>query len=146
MVASAQPISRFQAQGTPAEVAAVIAATKPEHVSLTVVFLSADYDPAEVGTALQAAGVRNAVGALSSRVIGALGIAASGVSGFHLPQDRFTVAHGVLDDAASLGLPAVRAEVRRLRTALDASGGSDGHLFAVLLVDAAARCESVSLR
>lgn len=140
MAAAEQPISRFHARGPLSEVVSVIAGTQPEKESLTVVFLSPDYDPAEFGTALHEAGVRRAVGAVTSRVIGSLGVEASGVAGFHLPQGRFAVAYGLLENAASSGLPAVREEVRRLRAALDSSGG-DGHLFAMLLVDATARCE-----
>lgn len=142
MTASGQPIPRFHVGGAPAEVAAGIAAVGTGREALTVLFVSADYDPAELGAALEARGVHRTVGATTSRVIGAGGIAANGVTGFHLPTGRFAAAETVLLNAASIGLPAVRAEVRKLRAALDGSAGAGGgHLFALLLVDAEARCE-----
>ncbi len=142
MAASGQPIPRFHLHGTPAEIAAAVAAARLGREALTVLFLSADYDPAEIGAALKSHGVHRTIGAITSRVIGPQGIEAHGVTGFHLPAGRFAAATTVIEDAASIGLPALRAQVGKLRADLDSSAGAGGgHLFAFLLVDAEARCE-----
>jgi hypothetical protein len=110
--------------------------------ALTVLFASADFELASLGEALAARGVHRTLGVTTSRVIGALGIEASGVTGFHLPAGRFAAAETVIPNAATIGVPELRGEVRRLRAELDASpGAAGGHLFALLFVDAEARCE-----
>ena len=142
MTASGQTIPRFHVHGTPAEVASGVAAARVDREALTILFVSAGYDPSELGAALVAQGVHHAVGATTSRVIGAEGIGETGVTGFHLPLGRFAATAAVIEDAASIGLPALREEIRKLRKALDGQAGAGGgHLFAFLLVDAEARCE-----
>lgn len=142
MAVSGQPIPRFHVHGTPAEVAAAVDAAGSGREALTVLFVSAGYDPAEVGAALKARGLQGVVGATTSRVIGTEGIGETGVTGFHLPLGRFAAATTVIEDAATIGLPALREQVGRLRRALDEQAGAGGgHLFALLLVDAEARCE-----
>jgi len=136
------PILRFHVRGSTEEAAAGIAATHDPDATLTIVFASADYDLAPLGEALAARGVTRTIGATTSRVIGPLGIEPSGISGFHLPAGRFAVADTVILNAATIGLPELRDQVRRLRAELDAaSGAPGGHLFALLFVDAEARCE-----
>ena len=142
MTSSGQAIPRFHVHGTPDEVAAGVAAARSGREALTVLFISAGYDPAAIGAALVAQGIHRAVGATTSRVIGARGIGEAGVTGFHLPLGRFAAAETVIEDAAAISLPALREQVQKLRKALDAEAGAGGgHLFALLLVDAESRCE-----
>ncbi|HXQ64312.1 MAG TPA: FIST N-terminal domain-containing protein [Steroidobacteraceae bacterium] len=110
--------------------------------ALTVLFASTDHDLAEFGRALAARSVRHVVGAATGRVIGATGFEPHGVTGFHLPSGRFAAADAVIEDAAAISLPEARELVRRLRSELGRSAGTAlEHHFAVLFVDADARCE-----
>lgn len=107
----------------------------------TMLFSSTGYDLSRLGLALQNAG-RRAVGALTSRTIGPLGFRDRGLSGFHLPPDRFNVADTLIENAGRFGLPDARDVVRSLRARLERDAGpSRRHRFGLLLVDAEARCE-----
>ncbi len=124
------------------EVAAGIAAARGGDEAFTVLFASADHDLAALGQALSAQGLTRAVAVTTSRVIGPDGIESHGVSGFHLPAGRFAAADTVIENAATIDLPDVRDRVRRLRMELDATQHAEGgSLFALLFVDAEARCE-----
>ena len=113
----------------------------PEAGGFTMLFCSTAYDLERLGPALDAAG-RNAVGALTSRTIGPAGFRADGLSGFHLPASRFTVADMLIEEASRFGLPDARDVVRTLRSRLtDAVAAGHRHQFGLLLVDAEARCE-----
>ena len=70
------------------------------------------------------------------------GATAPGITGFHLPAGRFKVADVTIENVRRFGLADARALVRRLRSRL--ARGADGslpHLFGMLFVDAAPRCE-----
>ena len=135
------PVTRFESSGAPLEVAAHIAAVTGRP-GLTVLFATSSYDLATLGTALAAHGRNRVVGAVSGRVIGDSGIRSAGVSGFHLPDGRFRVVDARLDDVGAMSLPELRARVRDLQARLGRTAQGDfPHRFAILLVDAEARCE-----
>jgi hypothetical protein len=134
-------IACFQASGDRAAVAPAIAA-RSAGSALTVLFASSDHDLAALGEELKARGVSPVMGAATGRIISERGFEASGVCGFHLPKERFAAADAVLEDVAAIGLPELRARVRELRRELAcAAGDAFSHRFALLLVDAEARCE-----
>ncbi len=134
-------ITCFRARGDTAAAAAAIAAGRGDS-ALTVVFATAGHDLAAMGRDLAARGVTRVIGACTGRVISAGGFEPGGVVGFHLPADRFAAADTVFDDVAAMGLPELRARVRRLQLDLAAgAGGTFEHRFALLLVDAESRCE-----
>lgn len=140
-MSKAQKISSFRAVGSTAAVAAAIATGRGD--GLTMVFASAGHDLAALGNELALRGIRQRViGASTGRIISANGFEAEGVAGFHLPAGRFVTADTVFEDVASTGLPELRARVHRLRLELGReSSASFTHRFALLLVDAEARCE-----
>ncbi len=141
MIGGSQAIVRFHESGRIGVVAAKISPGAAAS-ALTVLFASPDYDLTELGAALIANGAGRVVGAIAGRVIGERGIKPRGVSGFHLPSGRFAASDTLIEDAATIGLPEVREHVHRLVGALDRSaGGGFAHRFALLLVDAEARCE-----
>ena len=138
---SRDQIKRFQVLGDTAATAASIAAGS-RNSALTVLFASAAHDLAELGRELTSHGVGRVIGAATGRVIGAHGFGAEGISGFHLPAERFVAADTVLENVAGIGLPALRARVHELKLELaNRSVGSLEHRFALLLVDAESRCE-----
>jgi hypothetical protein len=141
MAAAAAPIVRFRSAGAAAAAAETIAGGAAD-AALTVLFASGHYDLGELGRALAARGVGRVVGAATGRVIGTRGVEAHGVTGFHLPAQRFAVAETLIEDAAALALPEARERIRLLRAALERGAGAGfPHRFALLLVDAEARCE-----
>ena len=135
-----QPIQRFHLRGD-SEVAATEIAAQAAASALTVLFAAPDHDLRTLGKALRKCGVTRVVGATASRVIGGAGITSSGVTGFHLPAGRFAAVDAVIEDAATIALPEIRAHVQRLSSELDRRAGTREHRFAMLLVDAEARCE-----
>jgi hypothetical protein len=138
---SAQGIARFHCTGDTAAAAAAIAADRGD-AALTMVFASAAHDLALLGSELAARGVRRVVGASTGRIISVQGFEPHGIAGFHLPSGRFATADTVLDDVAAMGLPELRARVHQLRVELSGGpGAAFEHRFALLLVDAEARCE-----
>jgi hypothetical protein len=107
-----------------------------------VLFASGHYDLADLGRALAARGVTRAIGAATGRVIGAHGVEAHGVTGFHLPAQRFAIAETLIEDAAACSLPEARERIQTLRATLERGAGAGfPQRFALLLVDAEARCE-----
>jgi hypothetical protein len=139
---SAAPIVRFRSAGAGIAAAAEAVAAGADGAALTVLFASSHYDLAELGGALAARGLTRVVGAATGRVIGARGVEAHGVTGFHLPARRFAVAETLIEDAAAFALPDARERIRELRAALErGAGGAMPHRFALLLVDAETRCE-----
>jgi hypothetical protein len=139
---TAAPIIRFRSAGTGSAAAADAVAAGAGDAALTVLFASGHYELAELGRALAARGVTRVVGAATGRVIGADGVEPHGVTGFHLPAQRFAVAETLIEDAAGCPLPEAREQVRRLRGMLDRDLGTQlPHRFALLLVDAETRCE-----
>ncbi|MBS0373598.1 MAG: FIST C-terminal domain-containing protein [Proteobacteria bacterium] len=136
------PIIRFRSTAaTPAAIADEIAAGGAG-AALSVLFASSDHDLGELGQALAARGGGRMIGASTGRVIGAAGVEARGVTGFHLPAERFVVAEAMLEDAAAASLPDLRERVRGLLARLEREAGPGRpHRFALLLVDAEARCE-----
>ena len=110
MPSSAAPIVRFRSTGGVAAAADAVAAGAGD-AALTVLFASAHYGLADLGLALAARGVTRAIGAATGRVIGAHGVEAHGVTGFHLPAGRFAVAETLIEDAAALSLPEARERV-----------------------------------
>ncbi len=139
---AAAPIIRFRSAGLGIAATADAVAAKAEGAALTVLFASGHYDLAELGRALGARGVARVIGAATGRVIGTDGVEAHGVTGFHLPEQRFAVAETLIEDAAGCSLPDARERVRMLRRALERGAGAGlPHRFALLLVDAEARCE-----
>jgi hypothetical protein len=113
----------------------------PEPDGFTMLFCSTAYDLKRLGPALANAG-RSAVGALTSRTIGPDGIRADGLSGFHLPSARFTVADMLIEEAGRFGLPDARDVVSAARSRLSgAAAAGHRHQFGLLLVDAETRCE-----
>lgn len=141
MASSAAPIVRFRTTGGGVAAAAEAVAEGVADAALTVLFASSHYDLADLGRALAARGVTRAIGAATGRVIGSHGVEAQGVTGFHLPAGRFAVAETLIEDAAALSLPEARERVQALRATLDRGGAGLAHRFALLLVDAEARCE-----
>jgi len=139
MPARRRPIVRFQSAAGSA--AAVEIARGSAGGALTVLFATADTDLGELAGALAAAGAGRVVGATTGRLITAHGIEARGVGGFHLPAGRFAAASGVITEVATISLPELRAHVHRLRADLETRAGTLEHRFALLLVDAEARCE-----
>lgn len=114
----------------------------PGDEGFTVLFASTRYDLGRLGAALHAAGRDRVVGAATSRAIGPPGFLADGLTGFHLPAGRFKVADTLIEEADRFGLPDARDVVRALRGRLERGAGSAlPHLFGMLLVDAAVRCE-----
>lgn len=141
MVKSRHSIIRFDVSGDTTQAAAEIA-RESSGSALTVIFASADHDLAALGALLASRGVTRSVGAAAGRVIGANGISAHGVSGFHLPAGRFAATSTIIEDAATLGLPQIRSQVHRLISDLErGAGGTLPHRFALLFADAEARCE-----
>ena len=134
------PIERFHLRGDAEATASAIAAHAATS-ALTMLFAAPDHDLRTLGEALRKRGVTRVVGATASRVIGTAGITPEGVSGFHLPSGRFAAVDAVIEDTASIALPEIRAHVQRLREELDRRAGALEHRFALLLVDAEARCE-----
>ena len=138
---AAPQITRFSMTGDLDEAVAAISADRSGG-ALTVLFASAAHDLAELGRELTSHGVGRVIGAATGRVIGAHGFGAEGISGFHLPAERFVAADTVLENVAGIGLPALRARVHELKLELaNRSVGSLEHRFALLLVDAESRCE-----
>jgi len=138
---AAQGIARFHSTGNTAAAAAAIAADRGD-AALTLVFASAAHDLKQLGGELAARGVRRVVGASTGRIISAQGFEPHGIAGFHLPSGRFATADTLLDDVAAMGLPELRARVHQLRVELSGGPGAGfEHRFALLLVDAEARCE-----
>lgn len=133
-------IRRFHLQGETAAVAAEIAAGAAGS-ALTVLFAAPDHDLRALGAGLREGGAAHVVGATASRVLGAGGITPRGVSGFHLPAGRFAAADTVIEDAATIPLPEIRSHLHRLQAALSTRAAQLEHRFALLLVDAEARCE-----
>ena len=134
-------ITCFQTAGDTAAVAAAIGAGSSDS-ALSVVFASASHDLEVLGRELAARGVGRVIGASTGRTIGARGFAADGVAGFHLPAGRFAAADTLMEDVATIGLPELRASVHQLQRELARGpGGALPHRFALLLVDAEARCE-----
>ncbi|HWG69421.1 MAG TPA: FIST N-terminal domain-containing protein [Steroidobacteraceae bacterium] len=141
MSRAAQGIARFHSTGDTAAAAAAIAADRGD-AALTMVFASAAHDLKQLGSELAARGVRRVVGASTGRIISAQGFEPHGIAGFHLPSGRFATADTLLDDVAAMGLPELRARVHQLRVELSGGPGAGfEHRFALLLVDAEARCE-----
>ena len=62
---------------------------------------------------------RSAVGGLTSRTIGPHGFRDAGLTGFHLPASRFTVADTLIENVSRFGLPDARDVVRSLRARLE---------------------------
>lgn len=107
-----------------------------------MVFASSVHDLAVLGRELALHGIGRVVGASTGRVISANGFEPDAIVGFRLPAGRFAVADTLLEDVATMGLPELRARVRRLQLELGKdSSGSYEHRFALLLVDAESRCE-----
>lgn len=119
------PILRFHANGDIRTAAGAIA-SEAESNALSVVFASADYDPATLGRELAARGVSRIVGASSGRVISTAGFAPQGISGFHLPAGHFAAANTLIEDVETAGLPELRARVHRLSAELDGQPGISG--------------------
>ena len=141
MSRTAQGIVRFHSIGDTAAAAEAIAADGGD-AALTMVFASAAHDLKQLGRELAARGVRRAIGASTGRIISAQGFEPYGITGFHLPSGRFATADTMLDDVAGMGLPELRARVHQLRLELNGGAGAAfEHRFALLLVDAEARCE-----
>jgi hypothetical protein len=141
MSKAARSITCFRAGGDTAGAAAAIAAERSDS-ALTMVFASAVQDLAALGHELARRGVHRVIGASTGRIIGAAGFEPVGVAGFHLPAGRFATADTVLEDVVGMGLPELRARVQELQLELTrGAGGSFPHRFALLLVDAEARCE-----
>ena len=131
-----------QAAGESAAAAAIRAQTPGGAAGLTVLFCTAGYDLGRLGRALRAAGRTRVIAAATSRAIGSDGFLTRGITGFHLPPARFQVADALIEDTASFGLPDAHALVRTLRARLARSRHAQlPHLFGMLLVDAAPRCE-----
>lgn len=108
----------------------------------TALFCSTLHDLGKLGHALQAGGLEHVIGAATGRAIGPGGFLGAGITGFHLPGDRFKVADALIDDVREFGLPDARALVQSLLRRLRRSSGPDfPHLFAILLVDAEPSCE-----
>jgi hypothetical protein len=119
-----------------------IARQVPNRSDFTVLFCSPGYDLARIGSALQRVGMRQVIGASASRVIGADGVLASGITGFQLPGSRFRVADNLIENVAGFAPPDVREAVKLLRARLNVEGNCPpSHLFGMLLVDSEARCE-----
>ncbi len=135
------PITRFDAAGRPEDIAGSIVSAV-DQTGLTVLFATAGYDLAALGSAFADLGHRRVVGAITGRVISDRGIRSDGVTGFHLPDDRFRVVDSRLDDVGTMSLPDLRACVRDLQLCLGRIVDERfPHRFALLLVDAEARCE-----
>jgi hypothetical protein len=142
MAAAAAPIVRFRTAENRVAAAAETIAAGAGGAALTVLFASGQYDLGELGSALAARGVSRVIGAATGRVIGTHGVEARGITGFSLPAQRFAVAETLFEDAAACSLPEARARIQLLHAALE-RGPAAGlpHRFALLLVDAEARCE-----
>jgi len=138
---STEPITSFHVSSDADAVATAVAAGRAPGAA-TVLFASTSYDLAELGAALARHGVERVIGAATGRVIGPQGFAAHGVTGFHLPAKRFVMVDALLADVATMALPELRARVAALRSELERTAEpSQGHRFALLLVDAETRCE-----
>ena len=133
-------IRAFSALGDVSNAARAIAAERDPH-SLSIVFASTNYDLSALGAELGRLKVDRVLGAAAGRVIGATGFKPEGVAGVHLAPGRFAAMETLLDDVAAMALPELRGRVQALRRELDAIAGTRAHRFAVLLVDAEARCE-----
>lgn len=137
-------IARISTEATDERAAAdAIAAQLPGGTDgFTTLFCCSRYDLSRLGRALSAAGHGRVVAAATSRAIGPAGFLAQGITGFHLPAERFKVADALIENVAEFGLPDARQVVqsllRRLRHATDTEWP---HLFAMVLVDAEPRCE-----
>jgi hypothetical protein len=140
MAERSQPIRRFHLQGETGAVAAEIAASGAGS-ALTVLFAAPDHELRALGEALREHGATHVVGATASRVLGAGGITPQGVSGFHLPAGRFAAVDTAIEDAATITLPEIRSHLHRLNAELEKRAAQLEHRFAILLVDAEARCE-----
>src|SRR5579885_2239171 len=119
-----------------------IAAQLPDRDGFTALFCSCHYDLNRLGKGLRSAGHDRIVAAAASRAIGPGGFLTQGITGFHLPADRFKVADALIEDVTQFGLPDARQIVQSLLRRLRCGADSDWpHLFAILLVDATPRCE-----
>jgi hypothetical protein len=137
----AQKIKCFQSAGDTAAVASTIA-EDCGHSALTVVFAATAHDLATLGRELTQRGANRVVAAATGRAFGIHGYTATGVAGFHLPAGRFAAADTILEDVANIGAAELRARIHRLRHELAGGAGRDHeHRFALLLIDAEARCE-----
>jgi hypothetical protein len=137
----AQRIASFRSTGDTSDAAEAVAADCGDS-ALTLLFASADHDFEALGRDLAKRGVNRVIGACTGRIISGHGFEPGGVAGFHLPAGRFATADTLFEDVAGMGLPELRARVHRLRLELGAGAGADlAHRFALLLVDAEARCE-----
>lgn len=111
-------------------------------VGFTVLFSSSRYRLPELGRALQALGRDRIVAAATSRAIGRGGFLSDGITGFHLPVERFHVADELIESVARFGLPDARKITRSLRRRLEKqTQWRLAHQFGLLLVDAESRCE-----
>lgn len=131
-----------EAAGERAAAREILGQVPGRKLGFTALFCSTLHDLGKLGRALQAGGLENVIGAATGRSIGPGGFLGAGVTGFHLPGDRFKVADALIDDVREFGLPDARALVQSLLRRLRRSADADfPHLFAILLADAEPRCE-----
>jgi hypothetical protein len=128
--------------GEQAAAGEILAQVSRCQLGFTALFCSTRHDLGRLGRALSAGGLERVIGAATGRAIGPGGFLGAGITGFHLPGDRFKVADALIEDVSEFGLPDARALVQSLLRRLRRGPASDfPHLFAMLLVDAEPRCE-----
>jgi hypothetical protein len=109
---------------------------------LCALFVTTDYDLAQLGKHLARRGIDNVIGAATGCSIGANGFQKHGISGFYLPPQRFFVVKALIENVAHFGLPDARKLAGTMRDELKRRGpASPTAMFGVVIADAEARCE-----
>ena len=119
-----------------------IASQLPSQGGYTSLFCSSQYDLDRLGKAFRRASNDRVIAAATSRAFGPDGILTHGITGFHLPTNRFRVVDTLIENVAQFGFgdarQLVQSLLRRLPRRVEPVWP---HRFAMLLVDAESKCE-----